>query len=68
MPGPFAPIDDIIAGFRAGRRSLDEIETRLARLTARANQPEATDLDRALVRDWTAIRDAKRAGGNTCEQ
>lgn len=56
---PYAPLDEVIAASEAGRRSVDEIERRLARLVAQAAEPEATPLDRQLVRDWTAIRDAK---------
>lgn len=62
-PGPFAPLDPVIAGSEASRRSLAEIEARLSRLTATAARQEATPLDRQLVADWRAIRDAKLAGG-----
>ncbi len=58
----FHPLDPAIITSEAGRRSLDENERRLARLTAQAAAPSATALDRQLVRDWTAIQDAKRAG------
>ncbi len=61
-PGPFAPLDAVIAKSGAGRHPLGEIEARLSRLTATAARPGATPLDRQLLRDWTAIRDAKLAG------
>ncbi len=59
---PCTPLDAAIIASEASRRSLDEIETRLARLKVNALDPAATLLDHQLVRDWTAIRDAKRAG------
>lgn len=55
----FRQLDAGILDSEAGRRPLADIETRLARLTAIATRPTATSLDRQLVRDWTAIRDAK---------
>src|SRR5688572_30113310 len=56
------PLDSAIIANEAGRRSLEEIKCRLDRLTAQAASPTATDLDRQLVADWAAIRDAKLAG------
>jgi hypothetical protein len=56
------PLDGVIAASEAGRHSLEEIEERLSRLTARALAPEATAQDHLLVRDWGAIRAAKLAG------
>ncbi len=61
-PVPFAPLDSAIAASEAGRRSLAEIESRLARVTARATDPAATALDRQVARDWTAIHRVKLSG------
>ncbi len=58
----FAALDEVIVASEAGRRPLDEIENRLMRLTARAAEPTASPRDHQLVRDWTAICNAKRQG------
>ena len=59
---PYPSLDAVIVASEAEPRPLDEIETRLARLVARAAEPDATPLDHHLVADWTLIRDAKLAG------
>lgn len=58
----FRPLDAAISASEAGRRSVVEIEARLARLTAQAASPNATGLDRQLVADWTAIHRVKLSG------
>lgn len=57
----YGPLDEVIVGDEAHRRSLVEIEARLSRLMARAAEPDATPLDHQLVADWTAILAAKLA-------
>ncbi len=58
----YPTLDSAIIASEAGKHPLAAIEHRLARVTARASAPDASPLDRQLVRDWTAIRDAKAAG------
>ena len=60
----YRQLDAAIIASEADRRSLTEIEARLARVTDRAGAPDCTALDRQLVRDWAAIRAAKIAGRN----
>lgn len=55
----FRPLDRDIAEGESDRYSLDEIEVRLARATARAADPAATAIDHQVVRDWIAIRNLK---------
>jgi len=57
----FTPIDALISAAVAEAYDAAEIVARLSRLEARANLPEATDLDRQLVQDWQAILRAKGA-------
>jgi len=57
----FRPLDAAIVASETGRRPLDEIERRLARVTKRAASPLASALDKQLLRDWSAILQAKRA-------
>ncbi len=57
----FHPLDPAIVTSEARRRSLEEIEARLARQTEAAARPTATALDRHLARDWTMIRAVKLA-------
>jgi hypothetical protein len=58
----YRPLDEVVAASEAARRTLTHIEHRLRRVTAAAEQPDATSLDHQLVADWTAIRHAKLAG------
>ncbi len=58
--GCFAPLDDVIIASEAERYSLEKIEACVARLTDQTRRPEATPLKHQALRDWTAIRDAKR--------